>query len=209
MARTTIRRSQRLPPYCMYCGAPASVQKNRRFAATNWFAFLFNVGSPVFPVPDIISNPLGEAAREIGDNSVVIPVSLCSKHKNHWMWRSLAAVSIVLLWVVVSLAILVFKPEAMTATTSLIGLGLYSVASVVLLVVVTKLTIRVRRIRSPAVLLAGLSPRFVEMLAEPLKDGCVSRRRFRWVIAVVFCSESVEVARHAKRSRRLHFEAFA
>ena len=180
MAQTTIRRDQRLPPYCMYCGAPAAATMNKRFADTNWFALVFNIGSSVTSLPTAVSLPVDAAAREIGDNAAVIPISLCQKHQGHWMRRGLAAVVIVLLWIAALFVAMMLSLDMIPCESDWlipvwIGFCVDSIVSITLLIALTKNTIRAKRIRYSGVLLAGLSPRFVEMLAEPVVDAMSSR----------------------------------
>jgi hypothetical protein len=72
-------KQDRLPSVCMRCGAPADLQKCKRFSwYPGWVNVLFLVGILPWAIVAIVLT-----------KRMTVYVPLCSRHKNHWLVRTL------------------------------------------------------------------------------------------------------------------------
>src|SRR5262249_24514087 len=88
-----------LPPVCMVCGAPASVQRRTLFArAPAWcyVAFLFGV-LPYF------------ALTAFFGRRALARTPLCELHKNHWLGRALCFAGLFLVYAALAVPVVILS----------------------------------------------------------------------------------------------------
>jgi hypothetical protein len=70
-----------LPQVCMRCGAPADLQKRKRFAwRPDWVFYLILVGVLPWLIVHLVLSKY-----------MTVYVPLCNQHKNHWLIRTMIA----------------------------------------------------------------------------------------------------------------------
>ena len=169
MAKSEIHVNHRLPPICMCCGEPATINKYQHFKATNVTSKIWQYFSSFLPLPKIVSFAIGDALKRIGDYATDVPVVLCKRHTNHWSWQNFLVFMVAIPWFAGFIAWLMIPPQMMPTqlidpVSSWSAFGLFSVICATTLAIVFKRTIRAKSISPTSVLLVGLSPRFVELL---------------------------------------------
>jgi hypothetical protein len=160
-----------LPPSCMRCGAPATLAKEKMFFwGPNWLLTLLLVGlvcfGPLFWIAIILNLILLKRMR--------IPVTLCERHRNHWL-----LLQVLLFGGIGILALLSFTTVVLVVTTRgprdpqgelVIGIGVATV--VVLLAVVFPAAILQTRVIRPteitkdSITLIGVADVYVCMVLQ-------------------------------------------
>jgi hypothetical protein len=148
----------KLPPYCMRCGAPSVVFKQKRlFWIPPWFWLFFFFGI----LPWVL-------VRLVATKRMRVSIPLCERHKNHWKARSWFASGGLVLLVLLAVALAILEAHNVLDPRMLgMGLATIFVLGILWLISICILddtSIRPAEITNDSITLKRVSNAFIEPL---------------------------------------------
>ena len=158
-------KQDRLPKVCMRCGAPADQQKYKRFSwYPGWVNILFLVGLLPWVIVALVLT-----------KRMAVYAPMCSRHRNHWLVRSLIVVGglVLVLGAAVAAVVLMASADRRAGPDS-DSIGGYACVGtlgallllIVVAVIVQTTTIRPSEITDRTITLVGVAPEFKKALEE-------------------------------------------
>jgi hypothetical protein len=152
--------SRALPHVCLKCGAPAAIHKKKKFhwhpAWVNLFVFFGLLPCAILMI--------------VLRKSMTVPVPLCERHKNHWLWRQVVGIGGVVLLLVGLFGGLALNSargnEASDALagTFCFGIALYLFVWVVIWIVLSVIEIKPNEITDHTITLKGVHQHFIDAM---------------------------------------------
>jgi hypothetical protein len=168
---------ERLPAVCMCCGEQATEYKEKKFT---WYPKWSALFAPLGLLPFLIVMLLTK-------RDMHLRMPLCDRHKWPWLKLQLATVGMLVYLFALPLfliAVAASSPQGRSSIGVLLaGWAIGIVAVFVMFFIVVFRTIRVKRITKDTIILAGVSPAFVDRMSPSSFEPRVGAGRFsdsRW-----------------------------
>lgn len=190
MANVTLHRDElvegELPPFCMRCGEPAALVKQKKFSwGPGWVMILLGAGAlcsgPLFLVALILVPFLLKQMR--------VPVPLCDRHRNHWLplqivlFGGIAVVALTFFLAVILFVTAEGPGDRKTDLAGLFCVGTFAALLIMLFpaAILQTTVIRPTEITSDRITLRSVAKEFAEALKK-------KRRGPSEMVLIVVCS---------------------